>query len=897
MKRFLAMSTLAAVFAAAAAQAQVQQVFPLTPPPSAETGIPTDESPLIWIVELKGSPKSEGGTDAALSAERQSFRTEASGAGVVFTERFVYDDLFNGLSIVASESSVGKLKQLGTVQGVYPVETVSLPETGPEPSPELATAIIQTQADIAQNTLGLTGAGIRVAVMDTGIDVDHPDLGGCFGPGCRIEKGYDLVGDAYDNDSTSPTYNPIPAPDPIPDDCNGHGTHVAGIIGANGAVKGVAPGVTFSAYRVFGCNGSTSADIMIAAMERIGKDGADVLNMSIGSAFTWPGYPTAKAASRLVDKKGIVVVASAGNNGANGLYASSAPALGEKVISVASFDNTHIQTLSFTITPDNLPIGYFQATAAPTAPVSGTFPMARTGTATSPADACAALPAGSLTGKVALIRRGTCGFYVKTKNAEAAGAGAVVIYNNVAGIQNITVAGTPAVVIPVVSISAANGVLIDGRLAAGAVSMTWTSTLTSQPNTTGNLISAFSSYGVSPDLVLKPDLGAPGGFIYSTFPLELGGHAILSGTSMASPHVAGAAALLLQSIRDNGDDEDGDHHSHHGDSQSGHDGDDDHHGGGDGHLAEEVLERLQNTAEPKPWFGNPGLGFLDNVHRQGAGMIQIADAVLAPSRVSPGKLSLGESQAGPVTRSLKVRNNSNAAITYTLTHTTALATGPNTFTPSFFLAPATVTFSAPSVTVPAHGNVSFNVTISPNTGLADKSLYGGYVVLTPPSGGQVLSVPFAGFKGDYQSIQVLAPTANNFPWLAKLVGPSFFNQPAGATYTLVGDDVPFLLVHFDHQSTQFYVEIRDAVTNQPVHPQFFYAIKEELLPRNTTSTGFFAFAWDGTRIHGNGNNNQTKVVPDGQYKLVIKVLKALGNKNNPADFETWTSPVITLDRP
>ncbi len=150
-----------------------------------------------------------------------------------------------------------------------------------------------TGADYAQNTLGFTGKGVKVAVMDTGIDYHHPDLGGCFGAGCRVAFGYDLVGDAFNADSSSPTFNPVPTPDNDPDDCAGHGTHVAGIVGANGVVKGVAPDVTFGAYRVFGCNGSTTADVMIAAMELALADGMQVLNMSIGASFQWPQYPTA----------------------------------------------------------------------------------------------------------------------------------------------------------------------------------------------------------------------------------------------------------------------------------------------------------------------------------------------------------------------------------------------------------------------------------------------------------------------------------------------------------------------------------------------------------------------------------------------------------------------------
>lgn len=290
MKRFLAMSVafaLLALFGMAAVQAQVEQVFPLTPAPAAADG-PADESATLWFVELKGSPRADGGSAADLSAKRNQFRQQAANMGVAFSERFVYDDLFNGLSIAVRTSDVPRLKRLDSVQAVYPVETVAMPEPMPGDNPDLATAIVQTQADIAQNSLGLTGAGVRVAVMDTGIDIDHPALGGCFGPGCRVEIGYDFVGDAYNNDGASPAYNPVPTPDLIPDDCAGHGTHVSGIIGANGAVKGAAPGVTFGAYRVFGCAGSTSADIMIAAMERIAQDGADVLNMSIGSSFQWP---------------------------------------------------------------------------------------------------------------------------------------------------------------------------------------------------------------------------------------------------------------------------------------------------------------------------------------------------------------------------------------------------------------------------------------------------------------------------------------------------------------------------------------------------------------------------------------------------------------------------------
>jgi hypothetical protein len=264
--------------------------------------------------------------------------------------------------------------------------------------------------------------------------------------------------------------------------------------------------------------------------------------------------------------------------------------------------------------------------------------------------------------------------------------------------------------------------------------------------------------------------------------------------------------------------------------------------------------------------------------------------------VEPGKLSLGESQAGPVTRTLTVKNNGSAAVTFSLSHQPALAS-LGTFTLSYFNAPASVSWSAGSLTVPAGGTGTINVTIAPNASLADKALFGGYLVLTPQGGGREVRVPYSGFKGDYQSIQAITPTTNGFPWLAKLASGSFANQPGGATYTLQGDDVPYIILHLDHQVQLLEMEIRDAATGQPVHPVFHNFVEEEFVPRNSTATSFFSFPWDGTRLHSNGNKLKVKDVPNGQYVVVVKALKALGDPNNPAHVGTWQSPVVTIARP
>jgi minor extracellular serine protease Vpr len=875
MKRTISiLSLIAILFSAFAVPAFAQDagpIEPLTPPPSAETGEMVDETPALWFVELTSPPAVDGTRFTTLKNEKAAFRVEAKKAGLTYTERYAFDTLWNGLSVRIEPGQLAALARLPGVKAIYPVETIALPETFSS-DPELYTSLAMVGADIAQSELGFTGAGIKVAVMDTGIDVDHPAFGGDgvarydspLFPSARVAYGYDLVGDAFNAAGSGAAL--IPVPDDNPDDCAGHGTHVAGIIGANDAtngLKGVAPDVTFGAYRVFGCEGSTFADIMIAAMEMALADGMQVLNMSIGSAFQWPQYPTAVASDNLVNK-GMVVVASIGNSGANGLYSAGAPGLGKKVIGVASYDNTYVALNTFTVTPAGLTIGYANAAAAPLAPLYGSLPLAKTGTPASTADACTVTgPLPDLTGHAVLIRRGTCGFYEKARRAELAGASAVVLYNNSAGRFSPTVAvsigaadGQP-VTIPVVAISDTEGVAINNAIEAGTQTLNWTDQMGSFPSPTGGLISSSSSYGLSPDLALKPDIGAPGGNIYSSYPLEKGGYATLGGTSMASPHVAGAAALLLQAKPNT--------------------------------PSQIVRTILQNSADPKVWWGNPGLGFLDNVHRQGAGMLDIDDAILATTKIEPAKLSVGEGEAGAQTFTLSLENNAGLPVTYDLSYINALSTG-GVITPGFFTSNASVTFGAPNVTIPAGGTASVQATIYPATG-PTYGQYGGYIVFTPQDGGQVYRVPFAGFVGDYQGIQVLTPTPNGFPWLAISYLGSYYGpvtDPSEWTYTMVGEDVPNFLVHFEHQARLFRVEIFDA-NGKAWHR----AYNEEYLGRNSTSTSFFAYPFDGYTVAG----KKTYTVPDGTYYAKISVLKALGDDDNPDHWETWTSPMFVIDRP
>ena len=206
-----------------------------------------------------------------------------------------------------------------------------------------------------------------------------------------------------------------------------------------------------------------------------------------------------------------------------------------------------------------------------------------------------------------------------------------------------------------------------------------------------------------------------------------------------------------------------------------------------------------------------------------------------------------------------------------------------------------MTFNVPSVTLGGQRGhdddaIDIFVTITPPSDTSTR-LFGGYITLTPSDGGTTLRVPYAGYHGDYQAIVALAPTPFAFPWLAKLVGTNLVNQPNGAAFTLVDDDVPFILLHLDHQVRTLKMEVINVVTGVTAG----FADIEDFLPRNSMPTSFFAFAWDGTTVRRAGG--QLKAVPNGSYRIDLTGLKALGDPANPAHIEHWLSPTVVISRP
>ncbi|OBS22133.1 hypothetical protein FPOA_08469 [Fusarium poae] len=251
-------------------------------------------------------------------------------------------DIFNGMVVETDTDNTDTLLQMEGVINVWQAHKVSMPKVeqskhGPSSSIRNYSLHHWTGVD-KLHAAGIRGKGATVAIVDTGIDYTHKALGGCFGPRCKVKGGYDLVGADWEthNEKKHPK-----RPDNDPMDYQGHGTHVAGIIAAeNEWLTGVAPDAELLIYKVFSDNPWETDEVTIMqALCDAYNAGADIITSSIGQPNGWSDNPWAVLASRLVDK-GVVVIASAGNEGEFGPFYSSSGAVGHGVLAVAAANVT-----------------------------------------------------------------------------------------------------------------------------------------------------------------------------------------------------------------------------------------------------------------------------------------------------------------------------------------------------------------------------------------------------------------------------------------------------------------------------------------------------------------------------------------------------------------------------
>lgn len=510
-----------------------------------------------------------------VAAQQDAFVEEASALGA---EELGRTELAANLVAVSVDAS--QLEDLAALDNVISITPISRHEThgknaNPAESGSLAQAIDYVQA-AALHKAGYDGTGIRVAVLDSGIDYTHKNLGGpgtievydecfagsgaaaagvcatLFGPGApKVKGGFDFVGDVWPNGDRTEDPNPLDAPSGGLWS-GGHGTHVADIIGgrsADGTHKGIAPGVSLYAVKVCSavstsCNGVSMLLGLDWALDPNGdgdiSDAVDIVNMSLGSSYGQDQDDSSFASENLVHA-GVVVVASAGNS-ADRPFIVGSPSSAPSVISVAQ--TALPDDLQWVIQASNgatISNSVLQSwSPAPTGVLSGALarPADAGGIGCSPA-AFAGFPAGS----VALIQRGTCNISDKAVFAQSAGAVAAIIYNNAPGDPpSFSFGSTEPVTIPTLSISQADGQALVAALAGGAVSVT-IDPASAIPLT--NTMVGTSSRGTTvTGLRAKPDIGAPGAWL-SAETATGDEETNFGGTSGAAPVVSGAAALLL----------------------------------------------------------------------------------------------------------------------------------------------------------------------------------------------------------------------------------------------------------------------------------------------------------------------------------------------------------------
>ncbi|KAI1202470.1 peptidase S8/S53 domain-containing protein [Nemania serpens] len=799
--------------------------------------------------------------------------------------------LFKGASIQfhdaeSAEDEAAALSGLAGVKRVWPNRLYDLPKdkviwTGKSKDASVANSNVKrqfssdtfsphlmTQVDKLR-AKGVIGKGIKIGVIDTGVDHTHPALGGCFGPGCLVSYGTDLVGDNYTGANT-----PVPDDDPY-DGCNGHGSHVAGIIAAQAneyGFTGAAPGVTLGSYRVFGCSGSASNDVLIQAYLKAFEDGSNIITASIGGSSGWSEDPWAVVVSRIV-AAGVPCTVSAGNDGAAGLFYASTASNGKRVTSVASIDNV--------VTPVLLTDSFFSVDGAdaesfgyvvgdPSEWAGVKLPLwALSFDITDPTNGCDPFPADTpdLSDKIVLIRRGTCTFVQKATNAANAGAKYVLFYNNV---PNGATGPSVVDVAPILGVgmtTASQGAAWVAALAAGSEIVldmvdpetAPVSLIVSDNTATGGSASSFTTWNPTYELDIKPQIASPGGSILSTWPQALGSYAVISGTSMACPLVAGIYALIAD-VR--------------------------------GTFDPATLEALiASTANPR--FYNAGSG-ASSIHapvaQVGAGLVQAYDAAYATTLLSKSYLAFNDTDNLDRTLKFTIKNLGRKAVTYKLGSVGAATA--YTFSDSIYPDPfpglevsdeyAKISLNPSRVTVPARGSAVVSVTVTPpKLDGARLPVYSGYITLNGTNG-ENLSLPYNGAVGSLKKTQVLDTgylSISSDPSLNPVNGSASFVLSKNPNAAVV---LPIAVVGVAFGSPRISIKVLQTKGRTTKNLGDMLGFPYDFAPRDSFSTAF-----DGRLADGS-------YVPAGEYKLSIEALHIFGNARRSKDWDVAETASFTV---
>ena len=508
------------------------------------------------------------------------------------TVSYQYSWLVNG---VAATVPYGKLSDIESVDGVDKVVMQTVYE--PCSTDETTSSNIVYPRTISDGQMigredtwaqGYKGEGMKIAIIDTGLDTDHQnfaalpdevltdtsltqaDIDGVLTSLNAYERYSGLTSaDLYYNTKVAYGFNYVDNSLDITHDNDtegDHGTHVAGIAAANkvdeSQVVGVAPNAQLMVMKVFGSNGGAYTEDWVAGMEDAMMLGADVINMSLGSnaGFTTDVDWVNEVFDRVAET-GTVLCISAGNsdtmgqgntfglnanltsNPDNGVLGN--PGAYANALSVASVENAYYMSDYITV-GDNYKIAYQNGGSGVNAPLNTLADTPYEVVAVPGTGTVEDFASVDVSGKIALVQRGVIAFTEKCQNAQDAGAVACLVYNNESGTIIMDMTDCP-VTMPCASITMADGAYIlsaleedpDLTLTVGADQALIASDSAYQ-------MSTFSSWGVTPSLTLEPDITTPGGNIYST--MDDGTYGLMSGTSMASPNLAGISALVKEHV-------------------------------------------------------------------------------------------------------------------------------------------------------------------------------------------------------------------------------------------------------------------------------------------------------------------------------------------------------------
>jgi minor extracellular serine protease Vpr len=746
------------------------------------------------VVQLSGKSAAEAQADAGrkltgseknqiknqLKGNQDAVKPQIQAAGGKILAQF--QSALNGIKVQIPASKMDQLAKISGVIAVLPVR---------QDVPDNATSVPYIGAPTVWDApTNYRGEGIKIGVIDTGADYTHANFGGpgtpadyttahaaetspanpaYFGPSApKVKGGFDLVGDSYNADPSSASYQPIPHPDPNPLDCNGHGSHVAGTAAGLGVTSGgatyagpynpgiytagafrigpgVAPKADIYSYRVFGCTGST--DVTVDAINMAFDDGVDVINMSLGSSFGTADDASAVASTN-VAKAGVIVVASAGNSGAS-QYITGSPATGSGVISVAANDAkagspgaTMVISTDGTITAQNSNGATFtDGTVLPVAVLRDSYPSGAVSLGCSPSD-YTNYP-GGVAGKLVVTQRGTCARVARAIYGQQAGAAAVAMINSDSGypafegpITSNPDTGIPyTVTIPFFGVRGVLGAAAtadpDNLITADSpqgFGGTVTLSNTFLPNPAFSSFASFSSGGPrTGDSWLKPDITAPGVSTVSTLSGSGNDATTLSGTSMASPHVAGVAALVKQ--------------AHPGWKQ-----------------VQEWKAAIVNTGNPSAIGGSlpyrtsrGGTGLVQPIPAVNTNVIALGDKATSTLNFGFSELNASFSQVKQIT----LRNKGGSPATFNVSQTNAAGSAHS------------IVLGSSSVLIPAGGEVRVNVTLNvPVATAGDSSGFrevAGLITLTPatPSDNNnvTLRVPYYLVPRALSSVKAKMPTS------------------------------------------------------------------------------------------------------------------------------------------